>query len=104
MEELRCMFSVPQCRGCPGTGCPKLSSSRWLLAMLVWFWFFFLFFFFLELEKIVKAGTSYGIVGATKGKGEKETGLIVLWLSGLCHLLVFPTHLLGSCGSTGTER
>lgn len=30
--------------------------------------------------------------------------LIVLCLSGLCHLLVFPTRLLGSCGSAGTER
>lgn len=67
--------------------------------MLIWFCLF-LFFFPLELRKIVKARTSYGIVGATNGKGEKETVLIVLWLSSLCHLLVFPTHLLGSSGST----
>lgn len=55
------------------------------------------FFFLLELGKVVKTGTSYGIVGATKGEGEKETMLIVLWLSSL--LLVFLTHLLAFHGS-----
>lgn len=49
------------------------------------------------------AGTSYGIVGAAKGKDEKDAALVVLWLFSLCHL-VFPTCLLGSGGSTGTER
>lgn len=47
--------------------------------------FFSGFFFLLDLRKMVKAGTSYGIVGATKGKNEKETVLTVLWLSSLCH-------------------
>lgn len=81
--ELRYVFSMPQCRGCPGTGCSKLSSSWWLLAMLIWFFLFF--FFFLDVRKMVKAGTSYGIVGATKGKDEKEMVLTVLWLSSVCH-------------------
>ena len=43
--------------------------------MLIWFC---LLFCFLDLGQIVKAGTSCGTVGATKGKGGKDTVLLVL--------------------------